>query len=557
MDFSQIALLMVSAGIFGIIARLLKQPILVGYLFAGIFLSATGLIDETTSLEGMGSVGIALLLFLLGLEMKVGEMHTIGKTALLTGLGQIFFTLSVGFMISLMLGFGMLPSVYIAIALTFSSTIIMVKLLSEKKDLESLYGRIAVGMLLIQDLFAIAILIFLAGFGKENTTYSGYFLIVIKAVLVVVVTLLLSKKILPRLFDYIALRSHELLFIVSIAWVLGVSAFVSEGLGFSLEIGGFLAGLALSNLPEHLQIASKTKPLRDFFLTIFFLLLGTRLIISGEAVSIFPYAILFSIIVLIGHPIIVMAIMGFLGYKKRTSFLTGLTMAQVSEFSLIIVAQGLLLGHINETHSAMIILVGVITMTVSTYMILGADNLYKNVGKYLNVFERKNPKEAVLQKENKMVDHIVLIGCDRAGSTLVAHFLRRNILFVVVDFNPKVFSRLSADKVPVVFGDISDPEVVEAASVDRARMVISTTSNLTDNLTLIENIHSFSHRPLLVMTASTRHDAILLYEKGASYVIIPEAMAGEHIRHVLANYGYGTKKIVKLGKIHFNRIVYR
>ena len=561
MEFTQVAILMVTAGAFGIIARALKQPLLIGYLFAGLALGATGLISDVESLESLGSVGVALLLFLLGLEMKLSELPTIGKTALLTGLGQILFTSTVGFLISTALGFGVLPSIYIAIAITFSSTIIMVKLLSEKKDLNSLYGRIAVGFLLVQDFVAVIILMFLSGLGGDfSLTTSNlivYLLVAAKALFLFVFVWGLSKKILPRLFDKVANQSHELLFIVSVAWALGMSAFVADGLGFTLEIGGFLAGIALSNLPEHLQIASKTKSLRDFFLTIFFLLLGTKLIMAGEILVILPSAIVFSAFVLIGNPVIVMVIMGFLGYKKRTSFLAGLTVAQISEFSLILMSMGLVLGHVGDSHVAMVILIGVITMTISTYVILGSDKIYKRIQRKLGIFERKRVKEAVFQTERKMTDHIVLVGCDRTGKALCSYFMRRNITFVVVDFNPSVFKKLNADKIPVVFGDINDPEIFDIASVKRARMIISTTSNLVDNLTLLEHMKSLHKKPVTIFTASTKHDATSLYEKGATYLTVPEMTAGEHVKHLLELYGYGNKRFIKLGRSHFNRLMYK
>jgi Kef-type K+ transport system membrane component KefB len=556
MDFSQLALILVVAGVFGIIARSLKQPLLVGYLFAGLTLSEFGIISDTSSLEGLGRVGVALLLFLLGLEMNIGELPTIGKTALLTGIGQIVFTSAMGYLLSLLLGFGFTQSLYIAICLSFSSTIIMVKLLSEKKDLSSLYGRIAVGFLLVQDFVAVIILMLLSGLGQGTNTPNQYVMILIKAVLLFAGTWFLSRKILPKFFEKIAASSNELLFIVSIAWALGVSAFVANGLGFTLEIGGFLSGLALSNLPEHLQIASKTRTLRDFFLTLFFFLLGTKLIISGNILIILIPSVIFSVFVLVGNPIIVMAIMGLLGYKKRTSFFAGLTVAQISEFSLILIAMGATLGHVNQNVVAMVVLVGVITMTISTYMILGADEIFRKIKSHISIFESKNPKEAVLTNKINMVDHIVLVGCDRTGRSIAAYFKKRNITYIVVDFNPTIYKKLSADNTPVIFGDINDPEVMEAANLDKARMVISTTSNLNDNLTMLEYIKLLHTSIVTVFTASTKNDAIKLYEKGATYLIVPDVVAGEHIKHIMRTYGYSQKRFIKLGKGHFNRLIY-
>ena len=557
MEFSQIATLLVVAGVFGLIARLLKQPLLVGYLFAGLFLGLTGLITDVEAFSGLAQIGVALLLFHLGLEMNIRELPAIGKVALFTGIGQIVFTSLIGFLIASALGFDFLPSIYIAIALTFSSTIIMVKLLSEKKDLASLYGKIAVGFLLVQDFVAVVILMFLAGLGRGGRAPVEYILIAIKALILFGLVWTLSKKILPNIFEKLVAHSTELLFIVSIAWALGVASFVAGPLGFSLEIGGFLAGLALSNMPEHLQIAARTRPLRDFFLTIFFLLLGTQLVVPGGILPILPAGIIFSLFVLIGNPIIVLVIMGFLGYRKRTSFLAGLTVAQISEFSFILMALGLGLGHVGQNHVALVIIVGVFTMTVSTYLILGADKIYLKIKKYLSIFERERTRESAYIKPKNLSGHIVLVGSHRSGRTVAAYLQRKNTDFLVVDFNPKVFEQLTAAKIPVVFGDINDTEIMEAASLDRARTVISTISNFTDNLTLLEYLAEIRPKPVSVFTAQTRNEAVKLYEHGATYVVVPEIVAGDYIRHIFEIPGMGKTRLRKMGKSHFNRLLFK
>ncbi|MFV1917401.1 MAG: cation:proton antiporter [Patescibacteria group bacterium] len=557
MEFSQISILLVVAGVFGLIARFLKQPLLIGYLFAGLFLGFTGLITDAEVFSGLGQIGVALLLFLLGLEMNIRELPSIGKVAILTGIGQITFTSIIGFLIASALGFGLLPAIYIAIALTFSSTIIMVKLLSEKKDLGSLYGRIAVGFLLVQDFVAVIILMFLAGLGEGGRSPGEYVVIVVKAFILFGLTWTLSKKVLPNLFERLVAHSQELLFIVSIAWALGVASFVAGPLGFTLEIGGFLAGLALSNMPEHLQIAARTRSLRDFFLTIFFLLLGTQLLVPGAIIGLLPSAVLLSAFVLIGNPIIVLIIMGFLGYKKRTSFLAGLTVAQISEFSFILMAMGQGLGHLDSSDTTLVILVGVITMTVSTYLILEADRIYLKIKKYLGVFERKKTKEAAFIMPRNLSGHVVLVGAHRSGKTLSAYFQRKNTDFLVVDFNPKVFDRLTAAKIPVIFGDINDVEIMEAASLDKARTVISTISNFTDNLTLLEHLRKIKPRQVSVFTAQSREDAIKLYESGATYVVVPQIVAGDFIRHLFEIPGMGKSRLGKMGKSHFNRLLFK
>lgn len=556
MGFSELALLLSVAAVFGVLARALKQPLLIGYLAAGIVLSYFGILKDAEAVSSLGKIGVALLLFLVGLEMNFRELPTIGKVAGLAGLGQIVFTSLIGFGIALLLGFGMTASIYIAVALTFSSTIIGIKLLSEKNDLGSLYGKIAIGILLVQDLVAIVILMFLSGLGKTEPSLAQILAVALKGIAIFAVVILLSKKVLPYIFEKFISASAELLFVVSIAWALGFSALVGGPLGFSFEIGGFLAGLSLSNLPEHLGIASKTRPLRDFFLTIFFLTLGTQLFVGNLVAAIGP-AIIFSAFVLIGHPLIILPIMGALRYKKRTSFLASVTLAQISEFSLILVTMGASLGHISQSEAGVIVMVGVVTMIASSYLISGAEKIYPFVKNFLSIFERANTQEGVLLDDRELSDHIVLIGCDRTGSSLLRFFEKKGQAILVVDFNPKIYTRLAADGRSVLFGDINDPDILELCKMDKARYVISTVSALSENLTVLEFLRGLRRKPVSIFTALTKEEALKLYNGGATYVLVPSVIAGEYLRHMFVAHGMGEERFKKMGKGHFNRLMNR
>ncbi len=555
MDFSQFAILLVLACAGAFVVKFFRQPLLIGYILAGVVLGLSGVIHDSQSLATLSSVGITLLLFLLGLEMDIAEIPSIGKTAVITGLVEIIVTGAIGFGICMLLGLGVLPSIYIGIALSFASTIIMVKLLSEKKDLHSLYGRIAVGYLLVQDLVAMVILMFLSSLKGGETAASTYLLAGLKGVLLICITVFMAKYVLPIIFEKYAASSSELLFITSIAWALGFAALAAGPFGFTLEIGGFLAGLSLSNLPEHLQIASRTKPLRDFFLVVFFVLLGIDISIYGNFAQVLLPAILLSLFVLVVNPLIVIAILGSMGYRKRTSFMAGLIVAQISEFSLIMMALGKNLGHVNQSDVSLVVLVGVITMTASTYMILGSEKLYKFFLPILDIFETKHPKEKVLTEETTLSNHVVLVGCDRTGRTLAAFLKKRNVDFLVIDFNPKVFTHLTADNVPVIFGDVNDTEILEAAHMESANAIISTIGNFPDNEALLSYLRTLHPRPISIVTSSGKHEAIRLYELGATYVLVPEAIAGDYIKNLLKLHGTNRKRLERAGKSHFNRIL--
>ena len=546
----------VTASVFGLLARIFKQPVLVGYLFAGLALSVFGALtaERQDILDSLAHFGITFLLFLVGLEMNLKELKTVGKVAVIAGISQIVFTSAVGFLLSRLLGFDFVASLYIAIALTFSSTIIIVKLLSEKRDLSSLYGKIAVGFLPVQDVVAILILMVLSGIQSSEFGFANLALIFAKGASVVFGIYLVSRFVLTKLFDRIARASGELLFISSVAWALFVASLVSSPwFGFSVEIGGFLAGLALARSSEHFQIASRIKPLRDFFLTIFFLLLGAKLAVGLDFQIIVP-AILLSLFVLIGNPLIVMSILGLMGYKKRTSFLASVTVAQISEFSFTIIWLGERVNHVSSQVVSLTILVGIITMTVSTYLILYGHIVYEKFKNFLSIFEKKNVKENALSINKEFSNHLVLLGCHRLGSRVLPILLKRQEEVVVVDFNPQIVEKLVADGVSAFYGDTTDAETLDLLNLKTAKMVISTTGSLEDNLFVLEFVSKFEKRPLMVFSAGSAPEALVLYEKGADYVIVPHIAGGDHLAHILNTHGLAREYFKKAKLRHFDRL---
>jgi Kef-type K+ transport system membrane component KefB len=338
--YFEITIIIAVAAVLTILFRFIKQPAILAYILTGILLGPLGLlpIRHGEDLELLGQVGITLLLFLLGLELKLRELRSIGKTAIIGGSIQVVFTCIVGMLIGLGLGFSPTISLYLAIGLSFSSTIIIVKLLSDKKDLTSMYGKLAIGILLMQDFFAVMTIILFTGLtpgASASALLPEIAVIGIKVILLFGLVIVLSKYVFPPLVHKIS-NSSESLFLFSLAWVFVFTAIVTSPLiGFSIEIGGFLAGLALANTLESFQIVARMKALRDFFITLFFVMLGLEMKFSNIELIIFP-AIIFSLFVIFGKPLIVMATTGLLGYRKRTSFLTGISLSQISEFSLII-----------------------------------------------------------------------------------------------------------------------------------------------------------------------------------------------------------------------------
>ncbi|MFA5871045.1 MAG: cation:proton antiporter [Candidatus Paceibacterota bacterium] len=528
-----LAIVILIAAVFGVIARMFKQPTILAYLATGICIAAVGMlaVGANETFTAFSELGVMLLLFMVGLEINYTSLRLVGIQSLILGLGQIVFTFGIGYVLTSWLGFSTIASAYIAIALTFSSTIVVVKLLSDKKEMNSLYGKLALGILLVQDMVAILLLVVLAGIGRGiEFSFWNVALVLLEAVVLFFVMLLLGRRALPVIFDKVA-RSNELLFLVSMAWVFLVAAFVSK-IGFSVEIAGFLAGIALANSSEHHEIAARVKPLRDFFLIVFFVVLGASISFTNFTVVAIPVIIL-SLFVLIGNPLIVIILMGIMGYRKRTSFLTGVSIAQVSEFSLVLIAMGFKLGHIQGDAVTTLTIVGVVTIISSTYLIQYGDHIYKFLKKGLRFFERKNNIEGSMDVGGD-AKPIILIGYHRMGESIATGLPKDKLL--VVEFDPEVLKKLKRTGYQVLFGDITDQEIFDAAKVEEAKLVISTSPDFEDNMHLIHLLrnHKLSHSPKVVVRAEIEHEMLLLYHAGADYVLVPHFTAGQYFGKTVA-----------------------
>ena len=391
--FTEIAVLLLMAAAIGAIGVRLRQPLIVAFITVGILVgpSLLGWISADDQVHLLAKLGIALLLFVVGLKLDLHIIRTMGPVVLATGLGQVFFTSVVGYFIAIALSMTPVAAFYVAVALTFSSTIIIVKLLSDKRGVDALHGRIAIGFLIVQDIVVVLVMIGLTALGEAGDAASlgrEAIAVLIKGGLFIVAIGLLMRYVLTPLLHQLA-RSPELLVLFAIAWAVALGA-AGVHLGFSKQVGAFLAGVSLASTPYRDTIGARLVSLRDFLLLFIFIDLGAGLELATLGALVAP-AILLSLFVLIGNPLIVMIILDAMGYRKRTSFLAGLTVAQISEFSLILGALGLSLGHIDADTRGLITLVGLITISASTYTILYSHLLYERISPWLGVFERKRP----------------------------------------------------------------------------------------------------------------------------------------------------------------------
>jgi Kef-type K+ transport system membrane component KefB len=533
--FYQFAAILALASAAGAVGLLLRQPLIVMFIAVGIGVgpAGLGLTHTGAGIDLLARMGIAVLLFLVGLRLDFHVIRSMGPVALATGLGQVLFTSVIGFVICWGLGLEVIPAVYVAVALTFSSTIIIVKLLSDKREIDSLHGRIAVGFLIVQDLVVVVVMIALSAFGAAGDTNNPILngvLLTIKGVGFLAVVALLMRYILPSVARWVA-RSQELLILFAVAWAM-LLASVGDALGFSKEVGAFLAGVSLASTPFRDSIGGRLVSLRDFLLLFFFIELGAGLdltLIGEQSVA----AVVLSLFVLIGNPLIVMAIMGYMGYRKRTGFLAGLTVAQISEFSLILGALGVKLGHITPPTMGLITLVGLITIGLSTYMILYSHSLYEWLARWLSVFERQVPHREQGDEAPPVAVDFILIGLGRYGNNMARALRQRGASVLGVDFDPQVIAAWHKHKHWAQYGDADDPELAAWLPLAHTRFVVCTAPRLETNLSVFRAVKEHGYTGKIALTAHQAHDAEVLKELGADLLLMPFVDAANAAADVL------------------------
>ncbi len=523
--FAEMALLLGVAAAVGAVAQHLKQPVLIAYIAVGILVGPVGfgLVQAYDQIDLLAQIGVAVLLFLVGLKLDLEHVRHIGPVALATGLGQLAFTILFGFLIILALGKDLMEALYVAVALTFSSTIIIVKLLSDKRELDSLHGRIAVGFLIVQD---IAVVIAMMAMSALRGAGEAVFLEVVGPLLArvsiaVLALFVLMRYVLPRLVAVMA-RAQELLLIFAIAWGTGLAALGEWG-GFSKEAGAFLAGFSLASTAYREAIGARLAGIRDFLLLFFFIDLGTKLDFSTLGDELWPAAIL-SAFVLIGNPLIVMAIMGWMGYRKRTSFLAGLTVAQISEFSIVFVAMGISLGHVGMEALGLTTLVGVVTIALSTYMILYSQPLYERLAPWLKVFERRRPhRELAMERQahSTRTPDVVVFGLGRYGERLARRLMEAGFSVLGVEFDPEVVRRLRRQGLSVRFGDGQDPDFLETLPLDGVSWTVSTLPDLESNRVLLHALSARGYGGEVAIVARDEIQGAALKRLGTPTVLYP------------------------------------
>ncbi len=525
--------------------RLLRQPLVVSYLVAGVLAGPLALDlmrGDEALYRAFANFGVVLLLFVVGLSLNVRHLREIGRSALMAGVGQVLFTAVVGFMILILIPMPMAGRAYLAVAITFSSTIIIVKLLTDKGHVERLYGRHVIGLMIVQDLLALALLVVAQVVGVGDATAPAVTGLALRVLGVVAMLALLTRYILPAILDYAA-RSGEHLFLTTIAWCFGVAAAVHWA-GFSLELGALAAGITLAASPYQPEIASRVRPLRDFFLVLFFLILGATMRLTDVA-PVVAIGALLSAFILIGNPVILYIIYRWLGFTRRNSFLAGVTAAQVSEFGFVLLLVGERLGHVGGDTLAAFTLTALVTIVASTYLVTYNEQLFQ----FLHPFLRRFGSERHQSERTREVYDAWLFGYHRIGWKVAEALQTKDVRFAVVDDNPDAIRKLRGRGIPVHFGDASDVEFLESLPLASANLVVSTIPDLDAQLVLIRHLRAARNTDArFIATANHARDLQPLYDAGADFVVMPHLLGGVWLSEVITGKPWTATTFARLRK---------
>lgn len=532
---ANIGLVFIVATLAAFVAKLFRQPLILAYLIAGVVIGPEigfAWIEDKEIIELISEIGLILLLFIIGLEIDLKKLISAGRTLLVLGVSQFLLCTALGVALALVMGYrlrgGNFDWLYLAVALALSSTLIVVKLLYDKFELTTLPGRITLGVLVFQDIWAIVFLALQPNLHDPRiATLLASF---VKGAALVFVALAVSRYLLPRLFSFVA-KVPELLLIAALAWCFFVGG-AADWLGLSREMGALVAGVSISTFPYNMDVIAKVNNIRDFFVTLFFVALGMK--IPEPSLAIVSAAALMSLFVLGSRLLAVFPVLYLLGNGLRASLIPSINLAQMSEFSLVIAALGLSLNHVSAELVGTLTFVFAITSVLSTYLIAYNHEIQRQLARPLAKLGfaggfRDDADTAESEPENP----IVFLGCFREASSIL-HELefqcedgagKRAVEDVlVIDFNPLVLQELQRRGIRCLYGDIANMDTLHHAHIENARVVACTISDAilrgTTNLRLLRQARRLSPQAQVIVAADRIASAIELYEEGADFVYI-------------------------------------
>lgn len=527
-----IGFIIIFSAILTYFARLLKQPPIVAYVLAGVLIGPVGLglITNFEEINLLAQLGIVFLLFSVGLEIDFRKFKNVGMAAVSGGALQIVITFLLGFLTAFIFGLNQISSVHAGLLVALSSTMIVTKLLVDKDELNTLHGRIMLGILLLQDILAIIVIPLLSNI-KMFMTFEFAASIILRGFGLFAIAILLNKFFFPKILDYAAER-HDILFITAIGncfFFIGASYI----LGFSIAIGGFIAGLSMANFPYNIEIAGETHSLRDFFSIIFFSTLGMQLNFLVTQ-TMFPLFITLLFLLLIIKPTILALIYLFMGYGGRTSSSIGIGMGQGSEFMFIIAAEMFFMGNITHEFYSLLLTLVVVSIITTPYFMRGRNFIYKSFSKIKverisHLIHPKNIHEIEYLPRKELNGHIIVFGADRMGGRIVKYLKNKGENFLVTEKNPEIVKNLSSMGIYCVYGDAENDEILKKINLYKARLIILTIPFADTSSFVIKKAKRFNKDVKIFARAHSEMDAERLYMSGADLVIVPEFVSAEKI----------------------------
>jgi Kef-type K+ transport system membrane component KefB/Trk K+ transport system NAD-binding subunit len=544
--FSGLSLIIVIGAAMALLMRLINQPLIIGHILTGIIVGPALLhvAKSPDTLALFSDLGIALLLFIIGLGLNPQSVREVSKTATYVGVIQVGVITALGWALGSALGLSNISAAFLGACLAVSSTIIILKMLSDKREQARLYGKIAISVSLVQDLIAIVLVVITSAGNTKSLAIGSTLSLAIKGGVLAFIIYWVSNRLLPQFHKLIS-GSQEFLFLFAIAWGLG-SAALFQKIGLSSEIGALLAGVCLAAQPYAQEIAARLRPLRDFFVIVFFIALGANLNLHHIG-SMFSIILVSALVVIVAKPLIAMIVMGYLGYTKRTSFKASVALAQVSEFSIVLVLLAEKRGLIDSSLVTAITFIALCSIAASSYLILFSDRIFSRLERFLNIFERSQTHgEPALPRSYELV----LFGYQKGGHEFVKVFRQISKNFVVIDYDPEVVDILEQRKIHHIYGDATDVELLEEANVAKAKLIVSTITDAEANLSLLNFLKRKHSEAVVIAQADSPKQAGKLYEEGASYVILPHFIGGEKIGAFVKKSGLSKSSFKKIREQH-------
>ena len=527
---AQLMMVLVTATVLAVVARKLRQPVLLAYIVTGLVLGPVmlGIVGETQTLTLMSELGLGFLLFLVGIEMNLEEISELLKPISIIAVGQTILQTLLAFVVPLALGFGLFETTIIALCTVFGATPVIVKILTEKDELQSLPGKLDVGVLVLQDIYLILIVALIT---SGSLTQPDQILVTLAKIVgliaaIGIFSLFISRHILKDVFRRIADNRHAF-FIHSVAWAFLLIS-ISEFLGLSVEVGAFLAGLGLGQLPYREEIKERMRPLTDFFMVIFFSTLGLTLTLDNLT-AYWMEALIASGVMMIGNFLIMFYLIDRMKFTPRTSFIGSINMTQVSEFSLVVGALAVQQEYIGNDILGYISVMALFTIGTSTYLINYNKEIYQKVEHLLEKFESEEKKDVEVQG---FKDHVVIVGYDDSAEKICRKLGKEHDI-LVIDKDPRNTQKLSESPYEYIYGDFKHGEIREGARIRDAKFIISFVDEKAINIQILEDEEGDAVK---IVSAEDFQDATEFYDLGADYVILENLLAGNRVGEYLELY---------------------